>query len=399
VKLSGKKILLGVTGSIAAYKSAELCRLLVKEGAGVKVIMTAPASDFITPLTLSVVSGNPVYSGFTNENNIWNNHVDAGLWADLFLIAPATANTIAKMATGMCDNFLLASYLSSRCPVMIAPAMDHDMFLHEATQQNLEVLRKRKHMIVGPAYGELASGLTGEGRMEEPPVIAEAVRSFFLRRNDLKGKHVLITAGPTREAIDPVRYISNRSSGRMGFALAKEFADRGAEVTLVAGPNSIAVPQNIHYITTENASSMLAECMKYFRQSDIIVMSAAVADFTPEKVAEQKIKKTDSSSNISLVATVDILSEMGKMKTNGQFLTGFALETENEITNAISKLKRKNLDLVVLNTLADEGAGFGTETNKVTLIDKKENITDFPLKSKSEVAVDIVNKIIELNHA
>lgn len=398
MKLSGKKILLGVTGSIAAYKSAELCRLLVKEGAGVRVIMTPPASDFITPLTLSVVSKNPVLSEFTTADN-WNNHVEAGLWADLFLIAPASANTMAKMNAGICDNLLLAVYLSARCPVMIAPAMDHDMYLHESTQQNIRQLKSRNHIFVGPSKGELASGLTGEGRMEEPEIILDAVSDFFLRSQKLKGKKVLITAGPTREAIDPVRYISNRSSGKMGFAIAEAFHHQGADVTLVAGPNNLMRPSGVAYVSVESASEMLHACLDHFNDADITIMSAAVADFTPETIAENKIKKSAAASNIPLVPTVDILAELGKRKTPSQFLTGFALETENGVNYALDKLRRKNLDLIVLNTLADEGAGFSTDTNKITIIDRKENIFDYPLKSKKQVAADIVNKILEIYHA
>jgi len=398
VKLSGKKILLGVTGSIAAYKSAELCRLLVKEGAGVRVIMTPPASDFITPLTLSVVSKNPVLSEFTSGNN-WNNHVEAGLWADLFLIAPASANTIAKMNAGICDNLLLAVYLSARCPVMLAPAMDHDMYLHASTQQNILLLKSRNHIFIGPSKGELASGLIGEGRMEEPEVILDAVADFFLRSQKLKGKKVLITAGPTREAIDPVRYISNRSSGKMGFAIAETFYHQGADVTLIAGPNNLTRPSGISYISVESAEEMRNACLDNFNDADITIMSAAVADFTPETIAENKIKKSTAVSNIPLIPTVDILAELGKKKKPSQFLTGFALETENGVNYALDKLRKKNLDLIVLNTLADEGAGFSTDTNKITIIDRKENIFEYPLKSKKQVAADIVNKILENYHA
>ncbi len=398
MKLSGKKILLGVTGSIAAYKSAELCRLLVKEGAGVRVIMTPPASDFITPLTLSVVSKNPVLSEFTSGNN-WNNHVEAGLWADLFLIAPASANTIAKMNAGICDNLLLAVYLSARCPVMLAPAMDHDMYLHASTQQNILLLKSRNHIFIGPSKGELASGLIGEGRMEEPEVILDAVADFFLRSQKLKGKKVLITAGPTREAIDPVRYISNRSSGKMGFAIAETFYHQGADVTLIAGPNNLTRPSGISYISVESAEEMRNACLDNFNDADITIMSAAVADFTPETIAENKIKKSTAVSNIPLIPTVDILAELGKKKKPSQFLTGFALETENGVNYALDKLRKKNLDLIVLNTLADEGAGFSTDTNKITIIDRKENIFEYPLKSKKQVAADIVNKILENYHA
>ncbi len=399
MKLSGKKVLLCITGSIAAYKAADLCRLLIKEGAGVKVIMTSPASSFITPLTLSVVSKNTVYTDFLGEGGNWNNHVELGMWADLMLVAPATANIISKMATGQCDNFLLATYLSARCPVMIAPAMDHDMYLHPATQNNLEVLSKRKHFIVGPAKGELASGLTGEGRLEEPETLLKAVVDFFLTGNELKGINVLVSAGPTREAIDPVRFISNRSSGKMGFAIAEQLRSHGANVTLVAGPNNLVQPYGIHYIGVESAKQMADACLSEFTKSSIIIMSAAVADYTPEVVAEQKIKKSSASPNIVLTPSVDILAQMGQQKKNNQFLVGFALETEDALRHAIDKLKRKNLDLIVLNTLADHGAGFEKDTNKITLIDKKEKVINFDLKSKKEVAADIVNKIIELTHA
>ncbi len=399
MKLSGKKILLGVTGSIAAYKAVELCRLLVKEGAGVRVVMTPPALDFITPLTLSVVSKNPVVHSMTSADATWNNHVEAGLWADLILIAPATANTISKMVSGQCDNMLMAVYLSARCPVMVAPAMDHDMYLHPATQNNISILKERNHLFCGPAKGELASGLNGEGRMEEPEVLLKAVSDFFLNRQDLKGKKVLISAGPTREAIDAVRYISNRSSGRMGFAIAEEMVMRGAEVTLIAGPNHLAVPSHLKYINVESAGDMYNACMKYYAESDITIMSAAVADFTPESKANHKIKKTEGIPNITLTPTVDILGEMGKKKRNDQVLVGFALETTNGIEYAYDKLKRKNLDLVVMNTLQDKGAGFETDTNKVTIIDSNNSLTDYELKSKREVAVDIVNKIIESSNA
>ncbi len=399
MQLAGRKIVLGVTGSIAAYKAAHLCRLLKKEGAEVKVVMTTSASAFITPLTLSTLSANPVLIEMVKDDSTWNNHVELGLWAELMLIAPASANTIAKCAHGLCDNLLNAVYLSARCPVMIVPAMDHDMYLHPSTQQNIKELKTFGNLIVGPANGDLASGLTGEGRMEEPESIMQHIQNFFNHASQLKGKRVLVSAGPTHEHIDPVRYISNHSSGKMGFAIADELARRGAEVTLIAGPNNLSKPSHLHYIGVESAHDMHDACMKEFPKSDISIMSAAVADFTPEISANQKIKKAPGVNSIQLKDTVDILSEMGKAKKAKQLLVGFALETEDAIKHGMDKLQRKNLDLIVVNTLEDEGAGFGGDTNKITLIDKQKNITRFDLKSKTEVARDIVNEIIHLYNA
>ena len=398
MRLSGKHILLGVTGSIAAYKAAEICRLLVKEGAVVRVIMTHSATTFISPLTLSTLSKNPVELQMINQDSTWNNHVELGLWADLILIAPASANTLAKMANGVCDNLLLATYLSARCSVMVAPAMDHDMFLHAATQQNLADLRARNHTIIGPAKGELASGLIGEGRLEEPDIIFKAVLNFF-SPGKLSGKKVIVTAGPTVEAIDPVRFISNHSSGKMGVALAEELYKQGAEIYLIAGPLTIPIPSYLNPIYVTSADEMYQECMKHFPTCDIAVMAAAVADYTPQEVAVDKVKKKEDSWKLELVQTKDIASALGKIKTAKQLLIGFALESKDEIKNATDKLEKKNLDFIVLNSLNDEGAGFAHDTNKITIIDRANKSTTFPLKSKVEVAVDIVTKIIELTHA
>ena len=398
MQLNGKKILLGVTASIAAYKAVELCRLLVKEGADVKVIMTHAAQDFVTPLTFSVVSKNTVSIDLISSSQTWNNHVELGLWADLFLIAPATANTIAKFSYGLCDNLLTAVYLSARCKVIIAPAMDHDMFLHGSTQQNISSLINRGNQIIGPARGELASGLVGEGRMEEPDVIVKQVKDFFLTGTELKGKKVLLTAGPTQEAIDPVRFISNHSSGKMGFALAEELSRRGAEVTLVAGPNHLQKPSGVNVIPVVSAQDMWTACMNYYPSSDITIMCAAVADFTPLITADHKIKKDNASPVIALKPTIDILSEMGKQKRAGQMLVGFALESKDALTYAKDKLARKNLDLVVMNSIADDNAGFNFDTNKITIIDRAGSVTGYELKSKCDVAIDIVNKILELQH-
>jgi phosphopantothenoylcysteine decarboxylase/phosphopantothenate--cysteine ligase len=396
--LSGKRIVIGVTGSIAAYKAAILVRLLVKEGAEVKVVMTADAKEFITPLTLSVLSKNPVLSEFANrETGEWNNHVDLGLWADVLMIAPASANTMAKMANGACDNLLLAVYMSARCPVFLAPAMDVDMLKHKSTQDNIARLKSFGNHVIDASYGELASGLVGEGRMEEPKKILKVLDDFFAANKPLRNKKVLVTAGPTYEAIDPVRFIGNRSSGKMGIAIADEFAEQGAEVTLICGPSNQKVSNHsVTRIDVESAEQMHDECMKAAKGSDIIVMAAAVADYKAEKDAQDKMKK-NNSVNLSLVSTVDILSELGKQKKNGQILVGFALETNNEIENAKDKLERKNLDMIVLNSLKDEGAGFNYDTNKISIVDKKMNIKEFPLKSKSDVAKDIVKEIIQLN--
>jgi phosphopantothenoylcysteine decarboxylase/phosphopantothenate--cysteine ligase len=399
MQIAGKNILLGVTGSISAYKSADLCRLLVKSGANVKVIMTKAATDFISPLTLSTLSKNPVGLSMINDDHSWNNHVELGLWADLLVVAPASANTIAHFAGGLCDSLLDAVYLSARCPVMIAPAMDHDMYLHESTQLNLALLMERNNLIVGPANGELASGLVGEGRLEEPQKILDAINDFFAIDLPLKGKKVLITAGPTREPIDPVRFISNHSTGKMGVAIASKLMEEGAEVHLVCGPLQVQIPAGIYAYKVDSAAQMLDHCLRLFPLMDAAILSAAVADYTPTTVATEKVKKKSNDWNLELTKTIDIASELGKLKTNKQFLVGFALETNNEIENALDKLKKKNLDFIVLNSLRDEGAGFGSDTNKITILDTNNNQTDFPLKLKSEVATDIVAKLTELLHA
>lgn len=399
--LSGKKILLGVTGSIAAYKSANLVRLLVKQGAQVKVVMSDGAKDFITPLTLSTLSKNPVYSQFVlNDAGEWTNHVDLALWADAILIAPATANTIAKMANGLCDNLLLAVYLSAKSNVFVAPAMDLDMFAHPATQHNLNLLKSFGNVVLPVGEGELASGLTGAGRMIEPEEIVDFLSTHLTTTETLKGKKVLVTAGPTYESIDPVRFIGNHSSGKMGFALAEEFARHGAEVTLIAGPTDLkSNNQLIKRIDVTSADDMYDKTVKAFAKSDIAVMSAAVADYTPEKVSITKIKKSGDELHLKLKKTKDILAQLGKVKTKKQVLVGFALETDNELANAKSKLERKNLDFIVLNSLKSKGAGFGHDTNKISIIDSKGTVTAFKLKAKTEVAHDIVQKIISLKHA
>jgi phosphopantothenoylcysteine decarboxylase/phosphopantothenate--cysteine ligase len=399
--VGGKKIILGVTGSIAAYKSAMLVRLLVKAGADVKVIMTPAAHDFITPLTLSTLSRNPVYTAFSQgDSGIWNNHVELGLWGDALAIAPASANTIAKMATGLCDNLLSAVYLSTRCPVFFAPAMDLDMLVHPATQRNLSSLRIFGNTIIDPAYGELASGLTGSGRMAEPEEIAEYLNRYFQNENKLKGKKALVTAGPTHEAIDPVRFIGNNSSGKMGFAIAESLADYGADVTLISGPTfQSTVHKNIQVKKVNSAEEMYQACAGVFPGADITVLSAAVADYRPLTVSAQKIKKTDVNLQLELTKTHDIAAELGKLKKTGQFIVGFALETENEQSNARKKIVSKNFDLIVLNSLNDEGAGFGGDTNKIRIIDRENRVQEFKLKSKKEVAGDIVNAIIAQTHA
>ena len=396
MQLNGKKILLGVTASIAAYKAVELCRLLTKEGADVKVIMTPASHDFITPLTFSVISKNQVFSSLISDTQTWNNHVELGLWADLLVIAPATANTLAKMAYGLCDNLLTAVYLSTRCQTFIAPAMDHDMYAHSSTGMNLHLLRNRGHQIIGPSKGELASGLFGDGRMEDPSIILSSIINFFFESRPLKGKKVLVTAGPTQESIDPVRFISNHSSGKMGFAIASELVNNGAEVTLIAGPNHLQIPEGLTLISVTSAQDMRDACMNYFNQSDIVVMSAAVADFTPDQVAAHKIKKNNALPVITLKPTVDILDEMGKQKSH-QYLVGFALESTDAVNYGKEKLKRKNLDLVIINSLEDKGAGFNTDTNKITMIDSEGIVEQFELKSKKNVARDIVNKIMLKN--
>lgn len=397
--LHGKKIILGVSGSIAAYKSAFLTRLLIKAGAEVKVVLTPDATEFVTPLTLATLSKNPVHSDFTEDpdQGTWSNHVDLGLWGDLLIIAPATANTLSKMVTGACDNFLMAVFLSARCEVLVAPAMDLDMFSHVSTQNNLAELKKRGIGIIEPEEGELASGLSGKGRMAEPENIFSALEHHFLQKAPLYGKKVLITAGPTHEAIDAVRFIGNHSSGKMGFHLARVMAEAGAEVQLVAGPVSLDTPHPaVSRTNVTSAAEMLKACLKFSAQSDIIVMAAAVADYRPSKPVNQKIKKSDNTLTIALEPTTDILAELGANKPPHQLLIGFALETDNEIEHAKSKRERKNLDLIVLNSLNDTGAGFGHDTNRITLIDRQNKISNFELKSKSEVALDIVKKIIEL---
>ncbi len=399
--LQGKKIVLGITGSIAAYKSAVLTRLLVKAGAEVKVVMTDSAKTFITPLTLSTLSKHPVLSEFIkDESGQWNNHVDLGLWADAMIIAPASANTIAKMATGRCDNLLMAVYLSARCPVFLAPAMDLDMLQHDATQENLKKITSFGNRIVDPTYGELASGLVGTGRMAEPEEIITELEDFFARSNALKGKNVLVTAGPTHEALDPVRFIGNHSSGKMGFAIAESLANLGATVTLVSGPTALHTSHpNVSVKHVMSAEEMYEACIAVFPKTDIAVLAAAVADYKPTVKADQKIKKKDETLTIELTKTKDIAASLGKLKHNGQLIVGFALETEQEENNALKKLESKNFDLIVLNSLNDNGAGFGHDTNKITLIDRSKTVQSFDLKSKKEVARDIVSAILTKVHA
>ncbi|PAW91962.1 bifunctional phosphopantothenoylcysteine decarboxylase/phosphopantothenate--cysteine ligase CoaBC [Mucilaginibacter sp. MD40] len=396
--LEGKKILLGVCGSIAAYKSATLVRLLVKAGANVQVVMTSDSTNFITPLTLSTLSKNPVYHEyFKAETGEWNNHVELGLWADIMVIAPASANTMAKMAGGLVDNLLTAVYLSAKCQVYFAPAMDLDMWKHNATRDNISQLQSFGNILIPPGSGELASGLHGEGRMAEPEEIVNFLADDIRKKLPLVNKRVMVTAGPTYEAIDPVRFIGNHSSGKMGFAIADELASLGASVTLVAGPTAQKSKyHNIKRIDITSAAEMLEACLQHFNQSDACVMCAAVADYTPAHVAEQKIKKTEEQFSIELKKTTDILKTLGKQKRNNQVLVGFALETNNEEEHAIEKLKKKNLDLIVLNSLNDSGAGFKSDTNKVTLIDSQLNKTHFGLKNKTEVARDICAKLVEL---
>jgi len=395
--LEGKKIVLGVCGSIAAYKSALLVRLLIKEGAEVQVVMTTSATDFITPLTLATLSKKPVLVDyFEPESGEWNNHVALGLWADLLIIAPTSANTLAKMSTGLCDNLLTAVYLSAKCPVYFAPAMDLDMWKHPATQDNIAKLATYGNIIIPPGNGELASGLYGEGRMAEPEEIVNFVSSELKKKLPLANQQVLVTAGPTYEAIDPVRFIGNHSSGKMGYAIADQMAKLGASVTLISGPAAQRSHYAVKRVDITTAAEMLAACQKYFPAAKVCIMSAAVADYTPVTVATQKIKKQDGGLNIDLKKTTDILKALGEVKRPDQLLIGFALETNNEEESAIGKLQKKNLDFIVLNSLNDEGAGFKTDTNKITIIDRDLNKTTFDLKSKDEVAVDICNKVIEL---
>ena len=395
--LSGKKILLGITAGIAAYKTASLVRLFIKLGADVKVIMTPASKDFITPLTLSTLSKNPVHSTFyskEDENELWNNHVDLGLWADYMLIAPATANTLSKMANGTCDNLLLATYLSSKCPVYFAPAMDLDMYKHPSSIESLNKLQSFDNILIPATSGELASGLIGEGRMAEPEDIVSFIEKDISSKLPLKGKKVLVTAGPTYEAIDPVRFIGNHSSGKMGFAIASAAANLGAEVFLISGPSNQQIKHSlVHRVDVVSAEEMYDASHMYFKDVDIAILSAAVADYKPKNSASEKIKKTDTALELSLSPTKDILASLGAIKKQ-QYLVGFALETNNEIENAKGKLKRKNLDAIILNSLQDKGAGFANDTNKITIIDKELNEKAFKLKSKVAVAKDIMNEIV-----
>jgi phosphopantothenoylcysteine decarboxylase/phosphopantothenate--cysteine ligase len=395
--LSGKNVLLGVSGGIAAYKTASLVRLFIKAGAHVQVIMTPASKDFVTPLTLSTLSKNPVYSSFYNDDEReaeWNNHVELGLWADLMVVVPATANTLSKMANGSCDNLLIATYLSAKCPVYFAPAMDLDMYIHPSTINSFNSLKKFGNIMIPAENGELASGLSGQGRMAEPENIISFLEADLESRLPLKGKKILITAGPTYEAIDPVRFIGNHSSGKMGFDIAKSAAKFGAAVILVSGPTHLHIAHSlIKVIYVVSAQEMYDTCQLYYDDVDVAIAAAAVADYRPKIVATQKIKKTVDQLQIELEKTKDILLSFGENKKQ-QFLIGFALETENEIENAKAKIQKKNLDLIVLNSLQDEGAGFKKETNKVTFIDKNFNIEPMLLKSKEAVAEDIINKLI-----
>ncbi len=397
MSLKGKRIVLGITGSIAAYKACVLIRELIKAGAEVQAVMTPSAKEFITPLTISTLTHKPVISEFFDRRDgSWHSHVDIGLWADAMIIAPATASSIAKMANGVADNMLITTYLSMRAPVFVAPAMDVDMFSHTATQENIKTLRSYGNIIIEPETGELASGLEGKGRMEEPAVIAKSLEAYFKSQNQLKGKRVLITAGPTYEKIDPVRFIGNYSSGKMGYALAEECAERGAEVELVSGPVSINLNRaNIHITKVESAAQMYAAAVNVFPKTDIAILCAAVADFTPRETKDVKIKREKGDMAIQLVPTKDIAAELGRMKKESQFIVGFALETNDETNNAINKLKAKKLDFIVLNSLNDTGAGFSVDTNKITIISDTSKY-EYPLKPKREVAKDIIDKICEI---
>ena len=394
--LSGKKIVLGISGGIAAYKTASLVRLLVKSGAEVRVVMTPSAKDFVTPLTLATLSKNPVLSSFTDDDqeSVWNNHVELGLWADLMLIAPATANTLSKMASGNADNFLIAVYLSAKCPVYFAPAMDLDMYKHPSTLQSFDSLLRFGNLMIPAESGELASGLSGEGRMAEPENIVSFIVADLQKNLPLSGKTLLITAGPTFEAIDPVRFIGNHSSGKMGYEIAKYAAQMGAKVILVSGPTHQKLEhENIELVFIESAQQMFEKCEQYFPFCDVFIAAAAVADYRPKNPALQKLKKSDLDLTIELERTPDILAALGNIKEN-KFVIGFALETENELENAKAKIRKKNLDLIVLNSLQDAGAGFGFDTNKVTFIDSEFNLEIQDLKSKDEVARDIIKKVI-----
>lgn len=393
MSVSGKKILIAVSGGIAAYKIHFLIRDFVKKGAEVQVIMTPDAENFVTKLSLSTLSRKPVYSDFYGDNGTWNSHVEMALWADVMIVAPCTANTLAKMVHGMCDNLVIATYMSAKCPVFIAPAMDLDMYAHPSTKKNLELAESFGHMIIPAENGELASGLIGQGRMAEPSTIFNTVEHYFTSHNhsgSLEGKTVLITAGPTYEAIDPVRFIGNHSSGKMGFSLAEEASKRGAKVILISGPSSQTINEpNVELHKVTSAKEMLAKVFEFYDRIDIGIASAAVADYAPKEVAKEKIKKNDENLTIELVKNPDILKTMGEKKTH-QFLVGFALETQNEEENAKGKLEKKNLDMIVLNSLRDEGAGFKNDTNKIKIFTKKEK-KEFNLKSKDDVAKDILD--------
>ena len=395
--MKGKKIVLGITGSIAAYKAAVLTRRLIKKGAEVQIVITPAGKEFITPITLSALTSKPIISEFFSQRDgTWHSHVDLGLWADAMVMAPATASTIGKMAHGVADNMLVTTYLSMKAPVFVAPAMDLDMFAHPSTQHNLDILRSYGNHIIEPAAGELASHLVGKGRMEEPEKIIEVLEAFFSRQEDLKGKRVLITAGPTYEKIDPVRFIGNYSSGKMGYALAEVCAERGAEVTLVSGPvNLQAVHPNIRRVDVESAEEMYRASVEAFPQADAAILCAAVADFTPEVVAGTKIKREKEDLVLRLKPTHDIAAELGRMKRDGQKLVGFALESNDELKHAQDKMARKNLDFIVLNSLNDKGAGFRCDTNKITIVEP-QGATPYPLKNKQEVAADIIDKLVSL---
>lgn len=404
--LKGKKIILGICGSIAAYKAATLTRLLVKAGAEVQVVMTPDATAFISPLTLATLSNKPVLRQYFDEQTgEWSKHVHLGLWADLLLIAPASANTLAKLANGLCDNLLCAIYLSTRCPVYFAPAMDLDMLAHPSTQHNIQRLQSFGNILIPPGKGELASGLVGDGRLAEPEEITTFVEQSLAAKTastnhkdalPLRGKKALVSAGPTYEAIDPVRFIGNHSSGKMGYAIAEVLQSLGASVTLVSGPTALSTPQHVHRIDVTSAKEMLDACTQAFTDADITVMSAAVADYTPLEVATQKIKKKDAQLSITLTKTTDILASLGAAKHAHQLLAGFALETANEQANALAKLEGKNLDFIVLNSMQDEGAGFAGDSNKITIIDRNKKQKTFALKSKKEVATDICNYIVTI---
>lgn len=393
--LQGKKILLAVTGSIAAYKSAILLRLLIREGAEVRVVMTSAARDFITPLTLSTLSKHDVISDLFQHDS-WTNHVMLGRWADVMVVAPLSCNTLAKMANGLCDNVLMATWLSATCPVMVAPAMDEDMWKHPATRQNLERLEQFGVKVIPVENGELASGLTGEGRMAEPETIVEFLNRQLANNKSFSGKRILISAGPTQEPLDPVRYISNRSSGKMGLALAREFSGRGAAVTLVLGPVATAVPAGVQVIRVQTAAEMYAACLEHFEDAHVAVMAAAVADYTPMAPATEKIRKSGDKMTLELQKTNDILQSLGGRKHAGQLLVGFALETDAGLESARSKLRAKNADIIILNSLLDAGAGFGHDTNKITIVERDGSETPYPQKSKQQVAADIVDRVEKL---